>query len=196
MHAPHRLSEAPRTRALLPVVLAGLFLLGAAGCATTRKRQHLLERSAAYVAYRLPPEQLLETAREVLKERGHLILASTDPYYVRTDWRTKFDESLDVGGVRERYMVLGKQLEDGRFALNAYRMTYTTIGRTAPHPASFRTNEQTGVQKMVKGDPLSYARPVLARDLELEWRILSRVSPSTARELEVQVDEYLAPESQ
>ncbi len=48
---------------------------------------------------------------------------------------------------------------------------------------------------MVKGDPLSNARPVLVRDLELEWQILSRVSPSVARELEAQADQYLANES-
>ncbi|HEX8440246.1 hypothetical protein [Archangium sp.] len=189
MYASRRLSEEPRTRALLPVVLLGLLLLGVTGCATERK--HLLERSAAYVAYRLPSEQLLEVARELLKERGYLILPSTDPQYVRTSWRAKFDESLDIGAVRERHFVMGKQLDDGRFVLNAYRISYTTIGRTAPHPASFRTNETTGVQKMIQGDPLSYVRPTLVRDLELEWQILSRVAPSVARELESQVDQYL-----
>jgi hypothetical protein len=108
----------------LSVVLLGLLLLGGTGCAP--QRQHLLERSASYVAYRLPSEQLMGAAREILKERGYL------------------------------------------------------------------TNEKTGVQRMVKGDPHSSARPVLVRDLELEWRILSRVSPAVARELESQVDQYLA----
>lgn len=189
MHAPRRLSEELRTRALFPVVLLGLLLLGVTGCATPRKQ--LIERSAAYVAYSLPSEKVLEAAREVLKERGYLILESKDPNYVRTDWRTKFDDSLDAGALRERHFVVGKEIEDGRYVLTAYRLTYTTIGRTAPHPASYRTNEATGVQRMVKGDPLSNARPALARDLELEWQILSRVSPSIARELETQVDEYL-----
>jgi hypothetical protein len=192
MHAPRRLSEEPRTRSLLPVVLLGLLLLGVTGCAT--ERQHLLERSAAYVAYRLPSEQVLEVTRELLKERGYLILESRDPNYVRTSWRVKFDESLDVGAVRERHFIMGKQLGDGRFMLNAYRATYTTIGRTAPHPAEPQKNndESSGVQRMVKGDPLSYASPVIVRDLELEWEILSRVAPSVAHELESQVDEYLA----
>jgi hypothetical protein len=193
MHTPRRLSEEPRIRALLPVVLLSLLLLGVTGCAT--KRQQLLERSAAYVAYRLPSEQLLEMARELLKERGYLILESRDPYYVRTSWQVKFDESLDIGAVRERHFVMGKQLGDGRFVLNAYRISYTTIGRTAPHPASFWKDEKTGAQPMIKGDPLSNARPVLVRDLELEWQILSRVAPSVARELESQVDQYLATES-
>lgn len=193
MHAPRQLSEAPRTRALLPVVLLGLLLLGGTGCAT--ERQHLLERSASYVAYRLPSEQLLETAREILKEQGYLILESRDPNYVRTSWRVKFDESLDIGAVRERHFVVGKQLDDGRYVLNVYRLTYTTIGRTAPHPSSPRVNETTGVQMMVKGDPLSNARPALVRDLNLEWQILSRVAPSAARELESQVDQYLATNS-
>jgi hypothetical protein len=111
---------------------------------------------------------------------------------VRTTWETKFDESLDVGGVRERHFVVGKQLEDGRYVLNAYRLTHTTIGRTAPHPTSFMTDEKTGVQPMVKGDPLTHARPVLVRDLELEWQLLSRVAPSVTRELEAQADQYLA----
>lgn len=42
-------------------VLLGLLLLGVTGCAT--ERQHLLERSAAYVTYRLPSEQRMEVAR-------------------------------------------------------------------------------------------------------------------------------------
>ncbi|WP_375766914.1 hypothetical protein NR798_35245 [Archangium gephyra] len=193
MHAPRRLSDETRTPTLLPVILAGLLLLGGTGCANN-KRQLLLERSAAYVAYRLPPEQVMEAARELLKDRGYLILASTDPLYIRTDWRGKFDESLDIGGMRERHMVVGKQLDDGRFVLNAYRMSYTTIGRTAPHPIT-RPNETTGAQRMVKGDPLSYARPVLVRDLELEWQLLSRLAPSVTHELESQADQYLTPES-
>jgi hypothetical protein len=186
-----------RIRALFPTLLLGLLLLGATGCATTTTptRQGLLERSAAYVTYQLPSEQLLEAARDLLKERGYLILESRDPNYVRTSWKTKFDESLDIGGVRERQFVLSKQLADGRVVLNAYRATYTTIGRTAAHPISPRTDEKTGIQMNVKGDPLSYARPVIVRDLELEWEILSRVSPAVARELETQVDEYLATES-
>jgi hypothetical protein len=180
MHAPRWLS----------VVLLGLLFLAGAGCAANN-RQHLLERSAAYVAYSLPPEQLLEAAREVLKEQGFLVIESRDPLYVRTAWRVKFDDSLDIGALRERQFVMAKELEDGRVVLNAYRMTYTTIGRTADHPASYQKNEATGYQRMVKGDPLSNARPVLARDLELEWQILSRVSPSVAHELESQVDDYL-----
>ena len=193
MHAPRRLPEESRTRALFPVVLLGLLLLGVTGCAAPR--QQLLERSAAYVAYSLPSEQVLEAARELLKERGYQIMETRDPNYVRTTWRTKFDDSLDIGALRERHFVVGKELEDGRYVVNAYCLTYTTIGRTAPHPSSFRSDEKTGVQQMVKGDPLSNARPVLARDLDLEWQILSRLSPATARELETQVDEYLGTES-
>lgn len=184
------LSGMPRVRALLLEVVLGLGLLGVMGCATT-ERQHLLERSAAYVVYRLPAEQVLQVARDVLQEQGYSLLASTDPLYLRTAWRVKFDDSLDIGGVRERCFIMGKRLDDGRFVLNAYRMSYTTIGRTAPHPSSVK-NEATGAQRMVQGDPMSAAPPALVRDLEMEWRILSRVAPSIARELESQVDEYLA----
>ncbi|QRO02138.1 hypothetical protein JRI60_25560 [Archangium violaceum] len=193
MHAQRWPSEEPRTRTLLPVALLGLLLLGMTGCATaTTGRTHLLERSAAYVTYRLPAEQVLEVAREILKERGYVIIESTDPLYVRTAWRVKFDDTLDIGALRERQFVMGKQLDDGRFVVNAYRFSYTTVGRTAPHPSSPEKDESGGYKRMVKGDPLSYAPPVLTRDLELEWQILSRVSPSVARELESQVDQYLA----
>lgn len=196
MHAPRWLSEETRTRTLLPVVLVGLLFLGITGCATTPPRQQLLERSAAYVTYSLPPEQVLQVARDILQEEGYAIMESRDPLYVRTTWRTKFDETLDVGAVRERQFILGKELEDGRFVLTAYRVSYTTIGRTAPHPAeSKKDDETTSAQRMVEGDPLSYARPVLVRDLDLEWRILSRVSPSVAQALESQVDQYIATAS-
>ncbi|AKJ00592.1 hypothetical protein ATI61_1041 [Archangium gephyra] len=180
-----------RARRLSGGLLLGLLLLGVAGCATT-ERQSLLERSAAQVAYRLPSEQLLEVGRELLKERGYLILESRDANYVRTSWKGKFDESLDIGGVRERHFILSKQLPDGRVVLNAYRASYTTIGRTAPHPGSTQTDAKTGYQMTYDGDPLSYARPQVVRDLELEWQILSKVAPSIASELETQVDEYLA----
>ena len=80
------------------------------------------------------------------------------------------------------------------FVVNAYRMTYATIGRTEPHPSSFRTNEKTGVQPMIKGDPLSYMHPELTRDLSLEWELLSRLAPSVAHQMEAQVDQYLAAE--
>lgn len=193
MHAPRWLSEETRARSLLPVVLLGLLFLGMAGCATTPPRQQLLERSAAYVTYNLAPEQVLQVAREVLQEQGYVIMESRDPLYVRTTWRTKFDDSLDIGAVRERAFIMGKELEDGRFALTAYRASYTTIGRTAPHPAeSAKNDESTAPQRMVAGDPLSYVRPVIVRDLDVEWRILSRVSPAVAHTLETQVDQYLA----
>ncbi len=179
-----------RARRLSGDMLVGLLLLGMVGCAT--ERQSLLERSAAQVAYSLPSEQILDVSRELLKERGYLILESRDPNYVRTSWKAKFDESLDIGGLRERHFVMLKELEDGRVVVNAYRASYTTIGRTAPHPASTQTDAKTGYQQMYDGDPLSYARPEVVRDLELEWQILSKLSPSIARELESQVDAYLA----
>jgi hypothetical protein len=189
MRAPLRLSEEPRARALLRMVLLGGLILAGMGCAT--ERQHLLERSAAHVSYSLPSEQILGVTRELLKERGYLILESRHPLYVRTSWRAKFDESLDIGASRERHLVMVKQLDDGRFVLNAYRLSYITIGRTAPHPTAPSNSDGTGAQRMAKGDPLSYAPPELDRDLELEWQILSRLSPAVARELESQVDQYL-----
>ena len=194
MHAAYRLSGEPRARNLSAGVVLGLWLLGVTGCAS--ERQQLLERSAAAVTYRLPPEQVLTATRELLQEQGYSIMESTDPDYVRPPWRVKFDDTLDVGAVRERQFVMVKRLGDGRFVLNAYRLSYTTIGRTAPHPISVK-NDPGGAreQRMVKGDPLSNARPVLARDLELEWRILSRVSPAVAHELESQVDQYLGARS-
>src|SRR3712207_9089205 len=75
MHTPRWLSEETRTRTLLPGVLVGLLLLGMTGCATTPRKQ-LLERSAAYVAYSLPPEQVLQRSEEhtsELQSRQYLV---------------------------------------------------------------------------------------------------------------------------
>lgn len=197
MHASQRSSAQPRIPVPLLALLVGLWLQVGTGCATTAttERQHLLERSAAQVAYRLPPEQVLGVARELLKERGYDIAVSADPLYIHTAWLAKFDETLDTAAVRERHFIVGKQLDDGRFVLTAYRLSHTTIGRTAPHPASSHKDEVTGMQLMFQGDPLSYARPVLVRDLGLEWQILSRVSPAVAHELESQADRYLGTAS-
>jgi hypothetical protein len=171
------------------VLICGL--MWGAGCATP-ERQRLLERGASYVAYRLPSEQILDVARKLLEDDGYSIALSTDPLYVRTTWRVKFDDTLDIGGLRERHFVMAKRLDDGRFVVNAYRMSVTSVGRTAPHPVSSHVDEKSGTQRMTQGDPMSPGGPVLTRDLDLEWRILSRLSPSTARELESQVDDYLA----
>ncbi|WP_434383305.1 hypothetical protein [Melittangium boletus] len=181
----------PRSRASMGWVSLGCVLVWLAGCATM-DRQQLLERGAAAITYRLPPERLLEVARELLLEEGYALVPSTDPLYVRTAWRVKFDDTLDIGGLRQRHFVLVKRLDEGLCTVNVYRMSSTSVGRTAPHPVSSHVDEKTGTQKMTQGDPMSPGRPVLERDLELEWRLLSRLSPATAHALESQVDVYLA----
>ncbi|MBN1204603.1 MAG: hypothetical protein JXB05_06735 [Myxococcaceae bacterium] len=174
----------------------GAFLLLGAGCATTNERRVLLERASAEVAYALPPEQVMDAARAVLKDRGYLLAPSRSPHTLRTLWKIAGD--FDMTARWSLLLVTCQQRADGRFILLTQQATYVTGGRTAPHPGSAssvsggvkRGNE--GTTNYYAGDPYSSAKPVFSRALDIEWEILQRLDPQTAAEMEEQVDIYLS----
>lgn len=185
---------------LLVRVLAAGLLWGCVGCATTPTRQALLESTAEHVLYRLPPARVMEAARDIVDERGYLLLPSNTPNYLRTQW--KIDGNLDVGARWSRYLVQVHPLPDGQVAVRAYAIKYTTIGRTAAHPGfgagrkeqRGRKGQETGATDgtYVAGDPMSAAKPTVLRASELEWAILERLNPRFAVRTKAQVDQYLS----
>ncbi|HZI13701.1 MAG TPA: hypothetical protein VE153_25210 [Myxococcus sp.] len=182
-------------RILSCVAAAGL-LLGAAGCSLTPDpRKNLLEGTSSHAVYRLPPESLLTTARELLTEQGYELLPSSDPLYVHTTW--KIDGNLDVGAAWSRILVNAHRLSDGRTMVRAYRMAYTTNGRAASHPSlsggsKDNKNSESGMGgRYVAGEPLSPTKPTLRRAADFEWALLSRVEPRFAAHLKQRVDAYL-----
>jgi hypothetical protein len=182
-------------RILSCAVAVGL-LLGAAGCALTPDPQkNLLEGASSHAVYRLPPEQLLDTARKMLTEQGYELLPTTDPLYVHTTW--KIDGNLDIGAGWSRILVNAHRLSDGRTLVRAYRMSYTTNGRAPSHPgmnADAKENKQSesgSGGRYVAGEPLSPTKPTLRRAADFEWALLSRVEPRFAAHLKQRAEGYL-----
>lgn len=182
-------------RILSCVAAAGL-LLGAAGCALTPDPQKdLLEGASSHAVYRLPPEQLLTTARQLLTEQGYELLPSSDPLYVHTTWR--ISGNLEVGASWSRLLINAHRLSDGRTMVRAYRMSYITNGRAASHPGmnadskDNKNSEGGGGGRYVAGEPLSPTKPTLRRAADFEWDLLSRVEPRFAAHLQQRAEGYL-----
>lgn len=191
----------------LSSVLAAGLLLGAVGCAITPDpRQSLLEGTTTRAVYKLPPESLLATTRELLVEQGYELLPSADPHYVHTTWRIQ--GNVDIGASWSRILVQAQPLENGRTRVLAYRMAYTTNGRAAAHPGYFAGQKQSKEDRgsggaasgqagtFVLGEPLSPTKPTLLRATDFEWALLSRVEPKFAAHLKTRVDAYLTERQQ
>ncbi len=182
-------------RFLSCAVAAGL-LLGAAGCSLTPDpKKNLLETTSSHAVYRLPPESLLATARQLLDEQGDELLPTSDPMYLKTTW--KIDGELEVGARWSRILVNAHRLSDGRTMVRAYRMNYMTNGRAASHPSlnggsKDGKNSESGMAgRHGAGEPLSPTKPTLQRATDFEWALLSRVEPRFAAHLKARVDSYL-----
>lgn len=194
------------TRRFADMAVVGL-LLGALGCAVTPDpRQDLLEGTTSQAVYKLPPESLLATVKELLEEQGYALQPSTDPLYVHTTWRIK--GNVDIGASWSRMLVQVHRLESGRSMVRAYRMTYTTNGRAASHPGSFAGTREGKEDKgsgggasgqagsYVMGEAMSPTKPTLLRATDFEWALLSRVEPKFAATLQAKVDAYLTERQQ
>ncbi|MFP2928988.1 hypothetical protein ACLESO_28075 [Pyxidicoccus sp. 3LG] len=179
------------------VVLVGA--LAVTGCASS-PRKTLLEKTGSYVVYDLPAQQVMDAAEAELGERGYSLLPSTDPLFLHTPWKIR--GNFDVFTDWSRAYVEGRKLADGRLVVRAYRMAANVHARTQLLPgfvASVPTNpdEQPNTTPtiMLAVEPVlgRYStRPVIRRDLELEWAIMERVNPEFAGRVKEQVDYYIA----
>jgi hypothetical protein len=175
----------------------GALLFMGAGCATTHDaRRELLARASAEVAYDVPPKELLEAARAVLSDQGYVLAPSRSSLALRTLW--KIDGNPDFASRWSLVLVMVEQRADGRCVVRTQQATHTTVGRAASHPsfsggqADGKNGKEGGSTSYVAGEPLSAAKPVFSRALDLEWEILTRVAPRFAANVEKQVDIYLA----
>ncbi|MCP3099824.1 hypothetical protein LZ198_13195 [Myxococcus sp. K15C18031901] len=176
---------------------AGLCLLGALGCATTKDpRQQLLEGTSTNAVYKLEPAKLADTVRHLLTEQQYELLPTSDPLYIKTTWR--IDGALDMGGSWSRMLVQLVPLGDGRTAVRAYRMGYTTTGMAPSHPGLAANQKDTGKSEggvtgsYVSGEPMSPAKPSVIRAADFEWTLLNRADPRLGAHLEARADDYIA----
>ncbi|MCP3098158.1 hypothetical protein LZ198_04610 [Myxococcus sp. K15C18031901] len=168
------------------------------GCATPQKG--LLERTSSYVLYDLPTGTVMQAAAEVLGERGYTLLPSTDPRLLHTPW--KVDGNFDMGSRWSRLYIESRPRPDGRVRVRAYELYASTYGRTQLLPAmpadqAYAPDEQSHTTPTVliasePSLPIHSSRPVMRRNLELEWAILERLNPQFAGRVKEQVDRYVA----
>ncbi|MCE9670803.1 hypothetical protein LY474_23635 [Myxococcus stipitatus] len=177
--------------------MAGLCLLGAWGCATTQDpRKQLLEGTSGNAVYKLEPVQLADTIRHLLTEQRYELLPTSDPLYLKTTWR--IDGALDMGGSWSRMLIQLVPLGDGRTAVRAFRMGYTTTGRASSHPGLASNQKDSGKAEggvtgsYVVGEPLSPAKPSVKRAGDFEWALLARVDPKLGAHLEARANDYIA----
>jgi hypothetical protein len=169
------------------------------GCASS-PRKTLLERTGSYVVYDLPAQQVMKAAEAELGARGYPLLPSTDRLFLQTPWKVRGNH--DVFTAWSRYYIEGRVRPDGRFVLRAYHMAANVHARTQllPGPSStaqVAPEEQpnTTPTELLATEPVlgRYStRPVIRRDLTLEWAILERLNPDFAGRVKAQVDMYLA----
>ncbi|NMO22908.1 hypothetical protein HPC49_54385 [Pyxidicoccus fallax] len=181
------------------------WLLGAAvalaltGCASNPKKT-LLERTGSYVVYDLPAQQVMDAAEAELGARGYSLLPSTDPLFLHTPWKVRGNH--DVFTAWSRRYIEGRVRPDGRLVLRAYKVDANVHARTQLLPG-FQSSDgvtpedepNTTPTEMLAVEPVlgRYStRPVIRRDLELEWAILERLNPEFAGRVKTQVDVYLA----
>ncbi|WP_164007234.1 hypothetical protein [Pyxidicoccus trucidator] len=181
-----------------PWLLAVLGALLMTGCASS-PRKTLMERTSSYVVYDLPAQQVMDAAEEVLGERGYALLPSTDPLLLQTPW--KVSGNFDVWSAWSRRYVEGRKRADGRIVVRAFEVAANVPARTQLLPGMASSVSGTPEDKqnttptiILATEPVLVrsARPVLRRDLELEWAIMERLNPEFAGRVKEQVDDYLA----
>ena len=182
-------------RWLVGVVVA----LAVTGCASS-PRKTLLERTGSYVVYDLPAQQVMDAAEAELGARGYSMLPSTDPLFLHTPWKVRGNH--DVFTAWSRRYIEGRVRPDGRFVLRAYKVDANVHARTQLLPGFSPSVGVTPDEKpnttpteVLATEPVlgrSSTRPVIRRDLELEWAILERLNPDFAGRVKAQVDVYLA----
>lgn len=193
------------------LAMMGFVSLAATGCATgpwaltfteADARQLLLERTASEVIYRRAPDEVMAAARAVLEEQGYQVQLTTDPSYVRTEW--KVDGSAEQAGYMSQYLVLGQQLKDGRFVVRVHErelahggqvLQHSSAAPALPRPMAAMLQAPTGGGNslaLATGTPMALGTPTVRRATWLEWAILSRLEPTFTAEVAHQVDVYVA----
>ena len=185
-----------KTTRWLVAVMGALLVTG---CASS-PRKELVERTGSYVVYDLPAQQVMDAAEAELGARGYVLLPSTDPLFLHTPWKVRGNH--DVFTAWSRHYIEGRVRPDGRFVVRAYQMAANVHARTQLLPGFASSSEaapdeqpNTTPTELLAVEPVlgrSSTRPVIRRDLELEWAILERLNPDFAGRVKAQVDTYLA----
>lgn len=161
---------------LLLMVLAVATL--AAGCAASRREAYVQEKASAYV-YRKPIAEVWPQVLALLKEKELPLRASPGSYEVSTDWNMVGAPSA-LGTSYVRYLVRGKQPSPATCAVEIFKQNRV---ETAQSQASARATQGE--------KPGGTDSNNLQRDTEMEWELLQRVDPETAKSLRAEAEQTI-----
>jgi hypothetical protein len=179
------------------VVLAFAFTqLGCAAGKPGLRDQKLQELAGKYV-YNEPLEKIWPEARKLIAEAGYEPRESDDAFQLVTDWKEQIGGS--IGKIWVQYLVWGERLEADRSIIRFERSQVVLV----PNEVRSTTSDHSGggmqqVNPLKTGTPLglrlrfkkaedraaSGTTETADRDLGLEWKLLERVKPDIARQLE------------
>ncbi|WP_375769789.1 hypothetical protein NR798_02575 [Archangium gephyra] len=178
--------------------------LALSGCATV-KQQAAVERMSEY-AYPRPLEEIWPEVRTFVAEQGYPPLESPGQYVMISDWVTSFGENRSASSA-ERIYVRGVPLNRANSEVRIFRESHMTGNKgrltqrertngsslmilTAddenpmdydPVLLTHQLHDKTGAGG---GTPAKGVNRVFTRDLELELKLLRRLDPEQARQLE------------
>lgn len=176
----------------LVLAIAGLAAL-LAGCATanqTRKEsvKHLL---AGRYVYDQPLEVVWPYVQQLLKDNGYVEpKESADEYIIVTDWKAPLGNG-QVVGYWSRYLVQGEQLDADRCIIRFLRHDLSADSlpdHVESGYGAFTKHAAAGYGELRRlANGMSWG----ARDLKMEYLLLSRVKPDIAAAIDTQASHEL-----
>lgn len=176
--------------------LAVLALIAGSGCAASNRETFMRDRAAEHV-YERPMAEVWAAAKQLLTDEGYTGREGQGGYVYVTEWKDVSGES-SVGSRFTRYLLEGRELGPSKSIIRytqVMRATGSTgagIGSTEPstHAGMASLNaggESEGGAMPTSGSEGRGPKSALAsgkRDLEMEWKLLQKLEPAKARNIE------------
>lgn len=168
-----------------------------AACAGLQRDRLIEQRTGAYV-YARTPDEVLSAARALLSEAGFQV-EETSGGVLRTRWRASYDAE-GVAQTHIRYAAAVYPVGRRHCRVQIVRLTRSTMGVEEHHPSlggagMARTGAGNTGATVVQGKgsrALPFGSPNLQRDLRMEWKLIQRVDPDRAAQIERSVSAEVA----
>jgi len=141
------------------------------GCAANRRETYLQEKAGTHV-YRQPIAEVWPKAKELITEEGYSVMEAKGGFEMQTDWMMQGAPS-SLGTSYARYLIRG--IEKGPGQCSVEFLKQSRVESQAAHDTT------TGKSEGPTADAGS-----LARDYALEWKLLQKVDPETAKAMEAE----------